>query len=385
MPTNSLPLIIANNHPNLLAVDERLLEIQQPQLFGSFLYIGDKNATVRYFANYFKTGVHVSGFDEAINKIFKLSADPLHLPEVILIDTPLVKSKMGALSFVLKSNKALSKIPVIYNERHLDVGVIYELISQDLIDEATNINTWDRSFLGKLKYLSMLKQHQHKSILRTSAFHNQKGWKKSFNTFCKRTFDILVSSLLIIALIPVFAAIALAVKIDSRGPVFYNSLRAGRGFKVFKFFKFRTMEVGADKKTEQLAHLNQYKDANGQCTFLKICNDPRVTKVGQFLRNTSLDELPQLFNVLIGDMSLVGNRPLPIYEASTLTHDEAVERFMAPAGITGLWQVEKRSNETMSADERISLDIEYARRHNFIMDMFILAKTPMAMFQKANV
>lgn len=138
-------------------------------------------------------------------------------------------------------------------------------------------------------------------------------------------------------------------------------------------------------KTEQLAHLNQYKDGSGQCSFLKICNDPRVTKVGQFLRNTSLDELPQLFNVLIGDMSLVGNRPLPIYEASTLTHDEAVERFMAPAGITGLWQVEKRSKEEMSANERISLDIEYARKHNFLMDMFILAKTPMAMFQKANV
>lgn len=93
MPTNSLPLIIANDHPNLLAVDDRFLEIQQPQLFGSFLYIGDKNATFRYFANYFKTGIHVSGFDEAINKIFKLSADPLHLPEVILIDTPLINQR----------------------------------------------------------------------------------------------------------------------------------------------------------------------------------------------------------------------------------------------------------------------------------------------------
>lgn len=384
MPTNSLPYIISQDHQHLLELNQQS-HVDSPQLFRSFLYIGDKNATFQYFRTYFKSGVHVESFDEAINRIFKMSSDANSLPDVILIDTPLIKSKLGALSFVLKSNKMIGKIPVIYNERHLNVELIYELISQDLIDESANINSWDRSFLGKLKYLSMLKVHQHKSLQKTSANHLQKGWLKSFNTISKRIFDIAVSLLLLTLLLPLFAVIAAAIKIDSRGPVFYNSLRAGRGFKVFKFFKFRTMEVGADKKTEQLSHLNQYKDTTGQCSFLKICNDPRVTKVGQFLRNTSLDELPQLFNVLIGDMSLVGNRPLPIYEASTLTHDAAVERFMAPAGITGLWQVEKRSNDQMSAEERIALDIEYARKHSFMYDMFILAKTPMAMIQKTNV
>src|SRR5437764_11787437 len=150
---------------------------------------------------------------------------------------------------------------------------------------------------------------------------------------------MIISSVLLILLAPVFLLIALAIKIESRGPVFYNSKRAGKGYKIFRFHKFRTMEVNADKKIEMLHHLNQYEaEANG-AKFFKISNDPRITKVGKFLRNTSLDELPQLINVLKGDMSLVGNRPLPLYEAATLTTNEFVERFMAPAGITGLWQI----------------------------------------------
>jgi lipopolysaccharide/colanic/teichoic acid biosynthesis glycosyltransferase len=384
MPSNTLPFIYANDQQNLLAED-RKQNLASSVVFRSFLYIGEKNDAVQYFKFYFKTGYYATSFDEAIKQIFKLSVNPSSLPDVILIDTPFKKNQVHTLSFVIKSNFNLSKIPVIYNDRNLDVETIYDLISNDIIDEATNINTWDSSFLGKLKYLKMLKKQQHQCFAKSSTCHLLKGWKKHLNTFCKRAFDIVVSSILLMLLAPVFIAVGIAIKIDSRGPIFYNSYRAGRGFKVFKFFKFRTMEMNADQKTEQLAHLNQYKDSKGQSNFLKISNDPRVTKIGQFLRNTSLDELPQLVNVFIGDMSLVGNRPLPIYEAATLTNNDAVERFMAPAGITGLWQVEKRSNEQMSASDRIELDIEYARKHNFLLDMFILAKTPMAMFQKANV
>ena len=138
------------------------------------------------------------------------------------------------------------------------------------------------------------------------------------------------------------------------------------GFKIFKFYKFRTMEVNADKKIEALAHLNQYSSQNEVVRFFKISNDPRITKVGRFLRNTSLDELPQLFNVLKGDMSLVGNRPLPLYEAATLTTNECVERFMAPAGITGLWQIKKRGKAEISIEERIELDISYARKASLL-------------------
>ena len=203
--------------------------------------------------------------------------------------------------------------------------------------------------------------------------------------FLKRLFDVLVSSVLIILCLPLFILIAILIKLESRGPVFYTSLRAGRGFKVFDFYKFRTMEVDADKNIEALEHLNQYEKNDKGIKFLKICNDPRVTKIDRLLRNTSLDELPQLLNVLKGDMSLVGNRPLPIYEASTLTTDECVERFMAPAGITGLWQITKRSKLDMSAEERIDLDISYARKYSFLYDMWIILQTPGALLQKTNV
>lgn len=120
--------------------------------------------------------------------------------------------------------------------------------------------------------------------------------------------------------------------------------------------------------------------------FIKIENDPRVTKVGRFIRKYSIDELPQLFNILKGDMSVVGNRPLPLYEAEKLTGDTSIDRFMAPAGLTGLWQVEKRGDSgTMSAEERKQLDIRYGQTYNFALDMKIIFKTLTAFVQKENV
>ena len=114
-----------------------------------------------------------------------------------------------------------------------------------------------------------------------------------------------------------------------------------------------------------------------------MINDTRITKVGAFLRNTSMDELPQFFNVFLGNMSFVGNRPLPLYEAAKLTTDNWAERFMAPAGITGLWQIKKR-NAYMSMEERINLDIAYSKKYNFMYDLWIMANTPSALIQKLN-
>lgn len=144
--------------------------------------------------------------------------------------------------------------------------------------------------------------------------------------------------------------------------------------------------MDADKKLQEVSHLNQYDAGAGKGpVFIKVNHDPRVTKIGAFLRNTSIDELPQLINVLKGNMSLVGNRPLPLYEASTLTTDQWVERFLAPAGITGLWQVTKRGKKEMSVDERISLDIDYAHKSSFLYDLSILWNTPFALVQKEDV
>jgi lipopolysaccharide/colanic/teichoic acid biosynthesis glycosyltransferase len=144
------------------------------------------------------------------------------------------------------------------------------------------------------------------------------------------------------------------------------------------------MYAGSDEKIKEMAHMNQYNAGTDGPVFIKINNDPRITRIGYFLRKTSLDELPQFVNVLLGDMSLVGNRPLPLYEAASLTTDEWAKRFMAPAGITGLWQIKKRGKEEMSIEERISLDINYADKYNFLYDLWIMANTPSALIQKTN-
>ena len=200
----------------------------------------------------------------------------------------------------------------------------------------------------------------------------------------KRMVDILSSTIGLLLLSPLFLLIAILIKLESKGPIFYVSKRTGTGYKIFNFYKFRTMRMGADKEMENLKHLNQY-NTNGDSSFVKIENDPRVTTLGNFLRNTSLDEIPQLINVLLGDMSLVGNRPLPLYEAERLTRDQWAKRFLAPAGITGLWQVTKRGKGgDMSEEERMELDIIYAEKSSFLFDLAIMFKTVPAIFQKVN-
>lgn len=249
--------------------------------------------------------------------------------------------------------------------------------------------------------------------------------------FLKRCFDIIFSLVAIILLMPLMIIIALAIRIESKGPVLYKSKRAGSNYRIFDFWKFRSMYIHADEKLKEVKTKNQYhvdpvKTAltthdhgkNGydiseikedsflvgdDCivsekefivknrkekgnSFVKIEKDPRITKVGRFIRKYSLDELPQLFNVLKGDMSIVGNRPLPLYEAELLTNDVGIERFIAPAGLTGLWQVEKRgAGGKLSADERKQLDVFYARNNSFWLDVKIIFRTFTAFIQKEDV
>jgi lipopolysaccharide/colanic/teichoic acid biosynthesis glycosyltransferase len=236
----------------------------------------------------------------------------------------------------------------------------------------------------------------------------------------KRVFDILFASIAILALSPLFLLIALLIRIESPGKVFYTASRIGRGYKQFGFYKFRSMYRDADQRMKELMIHNQYNtehprnnepqllsddpvliDDGGMVSertfikerrlkqensFVKFANDPRITRVGRFIRNTSIDELPQLFNVLMGDMSIVGNRPLPPYEAELLTSDRWIKRFSSPAGLTGLWQVTKRGGANkMSSDERKQLDIEYVNNYSFWYDLKIILKTIPAMIQHENV
>jgi len=198
----------------------------------------------------------------------------------------------------------------------------------------------------------------------------------------KRLFDIVFSSIGLLFASPILIIVCILIKLESKGPILYRSKRVGTGYKIFDFYKFRSMRVGADAELLKLKHLNQYGETN---KFVKISNDPRVTKVGHFIRKTSIDEIPQLFNVLVGDMSIVGNRPLPLYEAEQLTIDKWSKRFLAPAGITGLWQVTKRGKKDMSDQERLQLDVMYAKKYSIWLDMLIILKTFPAMLQKEKV
>lgn len=259
--------------------------------------------------------------------------------------------------------------------------------------------------------------------------------RKVINTFrlplWKRTFDILFAGTAVIILSPLLIGTAIAIRLESEGKIVYKSQRVGSNYQIFNFLKFRSMYSNADKRLKELNALNQYQieevetsdegpeirfdDLSGspeeeehllisddfviseedfikkkekakENPFIKLENDPRVTRVGRFIRKYSIDELPQLFNILKGDMSIVGNRPLPLYEAELLTSDAYIDRFMAPSGLTGLWQVEKRGDAgKMSAEERKQLDIKYARDFSFWLDMKIIFKTLTAFVQKENV
>jgi lipopolysaccharide/colanic/teichoic acid biosynthesis glycosyltransferase len=204
----------------------------------------------------------------------------------------------------------------------------------------------------------------------------------------KRLFDIVIASLGLLFLSPVMLLTAILIKLDSKGPIIYKSKRVGTGYNIFSFYKFRSMRKDADTQLDHLAKFNHYlKSEEGdqnEPAFVKFKNDPRITRLGRFLRKTSIDELPQLFNVLRGDMSLVGNRPLPLYEAEMLTSNDWSQRFLGPAGVTGLWQIKSRERNDVSARERKKFDNFYAAKYSFWFDVEIMIKTLPVILYKEN-
>lgn len=331
---------------------------------------------------------------------------------------------------LVRGNDSYQLVPIVCLLKNSTLRNIRTNLITGIVD-MIDVNEATPGVQSKLRYYTELSVR-----LRSLEQENQPVGSAVFVLpWWKRAIDIAVSLGALLVLLPLLVIIALLIVLDSKGPIFYRSLRAGTNFHVFGMLKFRTMRVRADQQLKDLAHHNIYAkneqtpttgdeivdEATFLCSacrekgmscqrplfdeyqsvcekiylreneegakFLKFRNDPRITRLGTFLRNSSIDELPQLVNILVGDMSLVGNRPLPLYEAEKLTTNEFAERFSGPAGLTGLWQVKKRAKGQgpMSDKERTELDIDYARTFSFKTDIFIIWKTLFSLWQKENV
>ncbi|HJC04496.1 sugar transferase [Ligilactobacillus hohenheimensis] len=188
----------------------------------------------------------------------------------------------------------------------------------------------------------------------------------------KRVFDVIASLLGLVILSPVFLVLAICIKLDDGGPVFYSQERIGKNGKPFKMYKFRSMRVNADKELEEIARQNEVDGA-----MFKIKNDPRITRIGKFIRKTSIDEFPQLVNVLLGQMSIVGPRPPLPREVVEYTNYDKQRLYVSP-GCTGLWQVTVRNS--VGFDEMVNIDLHYIQRRSVFLDLKIIIKTIKVIF-----
>ncbi|MDV6379952.1 sugar transferase [Pediococcus pentosaceus] len=214
-----------------------------------------------------------------------------------------------------------------------------------------------------------IKMVENKKVLVDEQAQNQRYVYRFF----KRMLDIVASVIGLIVLSPVFLIVSLAIKAEDRGPIFYSQVRLGKGQRPFKMYKFRSMIVDADKKLEKLLKQNEVEGA-----MFKMKEDPRITRVGRFIRKHSLDELPQLWNVLVGDMSLVGPRP-PLEREVVDYSEYDKQRLIVKPGCTGFWQVTARND--VDFEGMVRLDLEYIKRSSILFDIGILFRTVTIVFK----
>ncbi|GAA6256028.1 sugar transferase [Bacteroides sp. f07] len=383
-----------------------------------FIYIGKDSKTIELFSK-LSIGVFyaISNCNKAIKVLDKIREKydtALFFEQVSLskdiADIRYMRQKYPGLYMVLVIDSLSKEEAAEYLKAGINNTVKYETTHEALTDLSTFLK---RRKEQKIKALQLKAQNINAFKL----------------PLWKRVFDIFFSGMAILCLSPLLILTALAIRIESKGPIIYKSKRVGSNYQIFDFLKFRSMYTDADKHLKDFNALNQYQEEEQDIwgeeeqetalnenadeeeillisddfviteedyihkkskeknnAFVKLENDPRITKIGRFIRKYSIDELPQLINILKGDMSIVGNRPLPLYEAELLTSDEHIDRFMGPAGLTGLWQVEKRGEAgKLSAEERKQLDITYAKTFSFGLDIKIILKTVTAFIQKENV
>ncbi len=256
-----------------------------------FYYIGNNPSRIDKLIRIFESGYATESCVNAKAMLLRLLNHGHALPYVIICDSQIGYDSICEFRCFLNSQKDLETVPFILDDQGMNKDMRLRFRKERIVDEIVSIEEFTKErLLAKARFLN-----------KTKSNISNNGWQKNIhtsttsvcdqNSFLKRSFDILISAVLLIVFSPILLLIALAIKLESSGPVYYIAKRAGRGYKIFNFYKFRTMVVGADSKITDYSHLNQYNSTSTLGPkFFKIENDPRITRIGAFLRKTSLDE-----------------------------------------------------------------------------------------------
>lgn len=339
----------------------------------NIFYIGDNITLVANLAGSFRNGYATAiNLQQGISFLRELLIDQYRF-RGIMIDVPLHKLQLEKFMQFMQG-AGLDQVPVLYVSTYLSPREVQEMINAHVVDDIVHPIRDIFTIGERMDFVGQVKKQVAGGRREVAVTSLLKSW---MHAMVKRVADIVISTMLIILLAPLMLVLAILIKMDSSGPIFHNAYRAGKGYTIFKFYRFRTTKVGTARLVTSLSQVNLFRDHGA--TFLKACDESSVTGIGQWLRRTCLNELPQLFNVWKGDMSMVGNRPLPLNEASQLTNDAFAERFNAPAGITGLWQIHKDGDPLR---DRVQDDLTYARRRSLWLDCMILCRTPAAWWRK---
>jgi len=340
----------------------------------NLFYIGENIALVANLARAYDMGYTTSiNLAQAKSFLRQLRKEGYRFSG-FLVDLPLQVSQLRDFNGYL-SGTPYENLPVLYVSTRFNGPEIQEISALRLVDDIVHpirdlFTIGERIlFLGKVKQGRLLKGSARSPLAATFS-----GW---LAVSVKRMADIILSLLLLFLLLPLMLMIAVWIRADSRGPVFHNTYRAGRGYRVFKRYRFRTGKVGAARLLSSLSLFGRFHDRGN--AFIKASHKTGLTRAGKILAVTGLAALPQLLNVLKGDMSLVGNRPLPLSEASLLTSDELAVRFNVPAGLTGLWQV---SREGQGENHLLRHELAYARDWSLLLDLRILLRWPAILWNR---
>jgi lipopolysaccharide/colanic/teichoic acid biosynthesis glycosyltransferase len=325
-----------------------------------FFYIGTQTHYIEQLKEHFEFGYSTTSADNATYTLKRLlkKASAITIPSMVIADGTLGTEQLVALHKFIYSHKIMADVPFIVEVTGLSKEELNRFKRHAFIDELIFLNEFTApALLRKVNFLQRMKQKrvQQPEACKVETFYRPYGDVKAV---VKRGLDLLIASVLLAVVGPLMLLVALAVKLDTGGPVLYTTLRTGRAYRIFNLYKFNTIVQDAAKKKDGIT----------------------ISRVGLLLRKTGLDELPQLLNVWLGDLSLVGHRALPLYEAEQLTTNTNAHHFLSPAGITG-WQITKNGKAVMPVEAPLAPATD---KSDLLYDIWLMANKSSAAIHKSN-